>query len=196
MRRLLSAAVRFKRVVHTRPVRFWVTEFSWDSSPPDPRGVPSRLHARWVAEALYRMWRAGVSLVTWFQLRDEASDGRPDGQVFQSGLYSRCADGPGCDRPKLSLAAFRFPFVAFRRGRKVSVWGRTPAGRAGRVTVEQSVGRRWRRLARVRTNRDGIFSRRLRTAGRGRLRARLGGGAAAVPFSLVRPPDRQVNPFG
>ena len=39
-------------------VRFWVTEFSWDSNPPDPNGVPIDLHARWVAEGLYRMWRA------------------------------------------------------------------------------------------------------------------------------------------
>ena len=51
-------------------LRFWVTEFSWDTNKPDPNGVPLGLHARWTAEALYRMWRAGVSLVTWFTLRD------------------------------------------------------------------------------------------------------------------------------
>ena len=48
-----------------------MTEFSWDSNPPDPKGVPAVLEGRWVAEALYRMWSAGVSLVTWFTLRDQ-----------------------------------------------------------------------------------------------------------------------------
>ena len=68
-----------------RPPQFWVTEFSWDSKPPDPHGVPLALHARWVAEALYRMWQNGVSLVTWFRCatsRSATSD-------FQSGLYFR-----------------------------------------------------------------------------------------------------------
>ena len=43
------------------PPLFWVTEFNWDTKPPDPKGVPQRLHARWVSEVLFRMWRAGVS---------------------------------------------------------------------------------------------------------------------------------------
>ena len=42
-----------------RPVSFWVTEFAWDTSPPDPKGSLSELHGRWVAEALYRMWDQG-----------------------------------------------------------------------------------------------------------------------------------------
>lgn len=197
MRRLLAGAVRAKHVISAHKVRFWVTEFSWDSNPPDPNGVPSRLHARWVAEALYRMWRAGVSLVTWFQFRDDAARGRPDNQVFQSGLYSRCNAGLSCDRPKPALKAFRFPFVAFRAGRRVSFWGRTPGGRRGKVIVEQSSGRRWRRVASIGSNRYGIFARRVRTSRHGALRAHLArGNARSLPFSLKRPPDRQVNPFG
>ena len=39
-RSVLNAAVRARHVVSTHPVQFWVTEFSWDSKPPDPRGVP------------------------------------------------------------------------------------------------------------------------------------------------------------
>ena len=71
MKRLLDAAVRAHHVVSKQKVRFWVTEFAWDSQPADPKGVPARLNARWVSEALYRMWLNGVSLVTWIQLRDE-----------------------------------------------------------------------------------------------------------------------------
>jgi hypothetical protein len=197
MRRLLSGAVHARHVISHRRVRFWVTEFSWDSNPPDPNGVPTRLHARWVAEALYRMWRAGVSLVTWFQFRDDAARGRPDGQVFQSGLYSRCNAGLSCDRPKPALKAFRFPFVAFRAGRRISFWGRTPGGTRAKVIVEQSSGRRWRRVASVSSNRYGIFARQIRTSRHGALRAHLTrGNARSLPFSLKRPPDRRVNPFG
>ena len=77
MRRLLDAAVRAGTLKSRGPVRFWVTEFAWDTSPPDPKGVPEELHARWVAEALYRMWAQGVSLVTWFLIRDQSWARRP-----------------------------------------------------------------------------------------------------------------------
>jgi hypothetical protein len=196
MRTLLRAAIRAGHVVSSYKVRFWVTEFSWDTNPPDPGGVPLALHARWVSEALFRMWKAGVSLVTWFKLRDDAANGRPHSDSFESGLYFRCQT-LSCDRPKPALQAFRFPFVAFRNGRRVYFWGRTPSGKRGRVIVEQAVGKRWKRLAQMRTDRYGIFSRRVRTSRKGRLRARLaGGGTQARPFSLRRPPDLPVNPFG
>lgn len=195
---LLRAAVRFHRVVHSaRHVRFWVTEFSWDTSPPDPHGVPQRLHARWVAEGLYRMWRAGVSLVTWFQLRDDPMGGRSGSSSFQSGLYNRCDGGMACDTPKPALRAFEFPFVAFRSGTHARVWGRLPPTIRGRVVVEQRVHTRWKRIGLLRSNRNGIFRGRLRLSGRGPLRARPErSGPTARPFSLVRPPDRRVNPFG
>ena len=196
MRRVLAAGVRRGRVISAGPVRFWVTEFGWDSRPPDPHGVPARLHARWVAEALYRMWRAGVTLVAWFQLRDDARGGQPYSRSAQSGLYIRCAAGPACDRPKPALAAFRFPFVAFRAGARVAVWGRSPDANA-LVDVEQRWGGAWRTVARLRSNGHGIFVRRLRSTRRGPLRARVvAGGAHALPFSLSRPRDRTVNPFG
>jgi len=48
-----------------------------------------REHARWVSEALYRMWQDGVSLVVWFQLRDNPKGTFTWGQTYQSGLYFR-----------------------------------------------------------------------------------------------------------
>ncbi len=174
-------------------MRFWVTEFGWDTAPADPKGVPLGLHARWVSEALYRSWSAGVSLFVWYRLRDG-----PIGGAVQSGLWLRCATGIACDQPKrASLQAFRFPFVAFRSGKRVRVWGRTPAGLRGRVTIERSVRGRYRRLRRLRADRTGIFKARFRGPRKGHLRARIGRrGEVSVPFSLKRPPDRPVNPFG
>jgi hypothetical protein len=191
MHRLLEAAVRSGHVISKQRVRFWVTEFSWDSNPPDPGGVPSQLLGRWVAEALYRMWNSGVSLVTWFTLRDQPFSQGP----YQSGLYRWRGPKLENDRPKPALTAFRFPFVAFRNGNRVFTWGRTPAGKPARVVVEQASRGEWKRLVQVRTDRYGIFSRVVRTASAGRLRSRMGRDAS-LPFSLSRPRDFFVAPFG
>lgn len=193
--RLVRAAQRAGRIKARRAVRMWVTEFSWDSSPPDPYGVPSRLLTRWVAEALHELYDDGIELVTWFQIRDAVA---PPQGVFQSGLYLRCAGGLACDRPKPMLAGFRFPLTAYRRAGRVSVWGRTPGGRAGIVAVQQRRGRRWLQIARLRADRNGIFQRsRVRPKGTGDIRARLLRSTHTSPaFSLRRVPDRAVNPFG
>jgi hypothetical protein len=197
MQKLLRAAVAARHVVSTRSVDFWVTEFGWDTKPPDCCAVPLALHARWVAEALYRMWLDGVTLVAWYSLRDEASGRRPDEQTVQSGLYFRGAT-IGQDRAKPSLNAFRFPFVAFRVKHGLLVWGRTPWGKVGTVVIEQSSKQGWNLLVRLRTNRDGIFSRTIPSVSTGVwVRARLVGNRVnSEPFSLHVPPDLFVNPFG
>lgn len=195
MRRVLQAGVKSGKVISEAPVRFWVTEWSWDTNPPDDTAVPLKLHKRWVAESLYRMWKNGVSLGTWFRLRDDVNPTVPNAGLYQSGLYFTCAGGLSCDKPKPSLEAFRFPFVAFRQGGSVLIWGRLPWSKRGTANVEQKVGGRWRRLARMRTNKYGIFTKKIKTGAKGDFRARLGR-EASVPFSLKVPPDMLVNPFG
>jgi hypothetical protein len=191
MGKLLRAAVSQGRVISSGPVGFWVSEFGWDTSPPDRHGVPMRLHARWVSEALYRMWSAGVSLASWFFLRD----GTGDDSRFQSGLYFRCATGIGCDRAKLSLESFRFPFVAFREGGRVRYWARTPGGARGTVVIERSRRGGWKRVARRPTDGYGILAGQLRGIRRGNLRARLASGShMSLPFSLKRPKDFPISP--
>ena len=195
MKTLLDAAVRAKHVDTRRHVQFWVTEFSWDTSPPDPNGVPARLHARWVSEALYRMWKSGVSLVTWLQLRD----GPYPGDDYQSGLFYRGAKGISSDRPKPALRAFRFPFVAFaqRNTKTITYWGRTPASARATVVIERTEGGGgWRRVGVARAGSFGIFRGSIRSRGlTGYLRARIGN-EMSQPFSLAVPPDRPVTPFG
>jgi hypothetical protein len=187
MRALLTAAKRAGTIISARAPEFWVTEFSWDSNPPDPKGVPSALHARWVAEALYRMWQAGVSAVIWFRLQDDPLPETP----YQSGFFT--AGG----QAKHSLEAFRFPFVAFRAGGRVSVWGRTPSGKSGSVIVERRAGNRWISVARLRADRYGIFSRRVSAPATSALRARhISPPEVSIPFSLTVPPGRPATPFG
>ncbi len=166
-----------------------MTEFSWDTKPPDPRGVPVKLHARWVSEALYRMWRAGVSTVIWFRLQDDPLRLSP----YQSGFFATNGQA------KYSLVAFRFPFVAFEQESGVSIWGRTPFGKSGSVIVERKTGNSWIRAARLRADRYGIFSAQLAAPPRGTtaFRARLASDAElSIPFSLTVPPPRPVAPFG
>jgi hypothetical protein len=195
MRRVLNAGIKTGHVISRAPVQFWALEFSWDTKAPDPKGVPMTLATRWVAEALYRMWLNGVSVVTWFQLRDQPAAT----SFYQSGLYFNRGTDLRNDRPKPILQAFRFPFVAFPSRGRVLVWGRTPSGKPAKVLVEQkSAGSGWRKLGLVQTNQYGIFQQRLAGAATGSVRARIVGphAAAAVPFSLARVPDRFFNPFG
>lgn len=191
MRRALMAAYRLGRIQSNGPVKFWITEWNWDSNRPDPKAVPMKFHARWTSEAIYRMWKAGVSLAVWTQLRDY-----PFTWLYQGGLYSWGGSGGARDRAKLSLRAFRFPFVAFRRASTVSVWGRTPLGLRRSVLLQRKTpSGRWRTVAIVRANGYGVFSKRFRTSmsGYSHMRAKLFTRRdTSVPFALTRP--RWVEP--
>ena len=158
--------------------------------------MPLKLHARWVAEAQYRMWQSGVTHVAWFQLRDGYAPDQPKSREYTSGLYFRCAEGLHCDKPKPALTAFRFPFVAYRKTEeRIRFWGRTPAGEPGTVVIQQRRGGRWREVREMDTNEHGLFKGRVRTDKRGKLRA-VGLDDKSQPFSLKVPPERTVNPFG
>jgi hypothetical protein len=209
MRKTLVAGITAGHVVSSHDIQFWVTEFSWDSNPPDPGGLKPALGARWTAEALYRMWSAGVTMVTWFLVTDQ-----PMNAYFaQSGLYLRGTPSPQADTPKSILRSFRFPFVAYQIGApkagsnraaayrnsgfRVLVWGRVPSGARDRALVEQLRGGIWRPVATLTTNTYGIFGRKLYVPSRGVLRARaLGEGYLSHSFSLGRPKDHFVSPFG
>jgi hypothetical protein len=185
VRRLLNAAGRSRHVVSRAGARLWVTEFSWDSKPPDPQGVPLTLEAHWIAQGLYQMWKSGVSLVTWFLLTDLL---RPS--PFQSGLFFASGN------PKPALQAYRFPLVAFRRNSGVYVWGRTPNSQSADVAVQLS-GKGWRRIARVRAGAGGIFSTHVRVRARASDSVRaVVAGSPSLSFPLKRPGDMFVNPFG
>jgi hypothetical protein len=164
LNRLLRAAARRRSLAPRGTKQLWVTEVSWDSSPPDPRGVPARRHARWLAEAFYLFWKVGVDGVLWFQIRDAAPSPSYGGS-YQSGIYLR--DG----RPKPAQQAFRFPFVVDRAARRI--WGRAP--QSGVVTIERKSGSTWRAVVTARTSTSRVFFIR-RSVVRGTvLRARVGG---------------------
>jgi hypothetical protein len=166
LRRPLLRATATGRVLPRKRKLVWVTEVSWDGSPPDPDGVPEARRARWLQDALYLLYSEGVTSVTWYLARDQAPD--PSyATTYQSGLYFRNG------RPKLSERAFRFPFVLSKRsGGRWLAWGRAPE--AGQVVVERKTGKRWVTVTRLNAKRHAVFSRTVRLRRGASVRARLG----------------------
>ena len=189
MRQVLNAAIKANHVVSGHKVRLWVTEFSWDSKPPDRKGVPIALETRWVSQMLYQMWSSGVSLVTWFILRDQPMST----SYFQSGLYYAGPHGISTDKAKPILRAFRFPFVALPRTANgkttVLLWGRTPTSKAGKVIIERKSSSKWKRVKMLKANRYGIFKISIsKPANTVYFRARLANGSdQSAEFSLTAP---------
>jgi hypothetical protein len=170
LKRPLRVAIRAGNVLPRRRKPLWATEISWDTKPPDPTGVPVNVEARYVAGALYTLWRQGVTVVTWYLLRDEAP-GPGYGKTIQSGLYYRGSSVPN-DRRKPAFRTFRFPFVAYTRRGVAQAWGLAP--HHGRVTIQVLRHGHWRRLRTLRTRPGRMFFRPLRVSAGRRLRARQG----------------------
>jgi hypothetical protein len=200
MRAVLNAAIRTGHVVSTQRIGFWVTEFSWDTKPPDPKGVPAALEARWVSEALYRAWSNGVSLFVWNEIRDQPFPS----SYYQWGLYYYSPAGIASDRPKLALRSFRFPFVALPQSKKkkkktVYLWGRTPTSTKATVLIERKAKGKWKRVISLKSNRYGIFKTSIKPPTKTTtLRARLADHSdVSNPFALKAPTQNWSNcPFG
>ena len=161
---LLDRAARLRRIPRRRPI--YITEFGFQSSPPNRRakGLPLHRHAAAINEA-ERLFHADrrIRSVAQYELFDP-----PTTDVFNTGLL--LADG----RPKSARDAYRMPLVVTRLDRdRVEIWGQArPA--TGRVRVEVRVlgGAGGRVSWRPRTNLSGYFSFRVRRPRAARLRYR------------------------
>jgi len=169
--RPMQVALRAGYVRPNRPKPVWATEISWDTSPPDPDGLPAKVVAKYTEGALYTLWRQGVSVVTWWLMRDEP-EGQGWGYTLQAGVYFRGAT-IAQDRRKPGFYTFRFPFTAYTRRGVAQVWGLAP--RSGTVQIQRARGGRWRTIARLRTRPGRIFFRPMRLPRGAPLRARQGG---------------------
>ena len=197
---LLKAADKAGRIQgQFKRTPLWITEFSWDSNPPDPGGLSMKILTQWTAEAMHAAWAAGVTHFFWYSLRDEPSlPNVPASMTVQSGLYFR-ADSIQNDQPKEVLGTFSYPFVAFAKKDGLEFWGRTPASSGGRVTIEALSGGKWRKVGVATASSQGIFSGMLKSSyggnKRGSVRA-MYSGRASVPFPMKRVGDFRHPPFG
>ncbi len=201
LKSLLVAADKAKRIKGAyKHTPLWVTEFSWDTKPPDPGGLQMEIASRWTSEALYEAWRAGVSSFFWFSLHDDQRDmySAPYSATLESGLYFRGATLEQ-DQPKEIFHAFRFPFVAYPRKKGLFVWGRTPTSGPGKVRIEAWTGQGWRKLMTVKADRNGVFTASSRSRyGQDRegLVRGVYAGDSALPFAMRGYPDHKQPPFG
>ena len=110
------------------PRRIWLTEYGYETNPPDPNGVSWAAQARYVAEAAERAAAAPyVDLLVHFMLQDEA---RPNG--WQSGLIASTGF------PKPAFNSFMLPIaVTARTGRRTTIWGQVRPGVGPRPYVLQ-----------------------------------------------------------
>jgi hypothetical protein len=164
--RVLRKAEMAKTIVPREQRPLWVTEFWYDTNPPDPRGVPLLTQARWYEQDLYSFWQQGADVAITLQVRD-APEGRSYAISNQSGLYF--LDGS----PKPSQKAFRFPLVAHREGPfEVGIWGMAP--RRGTVSIQAWRAGAWKTLGTVKAAPGKPFTTEVRLLRFAKLRARIG----------------------
>jgi hypothetical protein len=164
----LRRAERLHTIGGARHHQVWVTEVSWDSSPPNPRGVPIATQARWLEQTFHLLWQEGVSTVLWYLMVDRPEHfafGGDEGEA--AGVYFLAGT------PKPSATAFRFPFLADSAGRSSALaWGKAPG--QGVLTIELHAPAGWRALRRLTPGPSGVFQLRLPAHRGALLRARQG----------------------
>ena len=101
--RVLHAAERVGHVLPAGPKQLWVTEISWDSSPPDPGGVPIA-RAGALARASPCTYSGDRAWIPCSGCRSSTAPPIPNyGSTYQAGLYyldgTRQAGGPGVPLP-------------------------------------------------------------------------------------------------
>ena len=108
------------------PKRIWLTEYGYETNPPDPNGVSWAAQSQYLAQAALRVAAAPyVDLLVQFMIQDEV---RTNG--WQSGLIS--SEG----LPKPSFNSFMLPIVvAARAGLHTTIWGQVRPG-VGRRTYQ------------------------------------------------------------
>jgi hypothetical protein len=197
--RLLAQARRARTALPEAAKPLWVTELNWESAPQSPQGVPPALQARWVSRALHRLWVAGVGLVEWEFLIDPYDGVRaatPRGGTIRydrpAGLYSAGIGGdPASARPKPFLRGFTLPFDPLRLDRRrVRVWALLMGPGRPVVLERAGAGGRWRAVARLRADGDGVLNALVALAGGARLRlcsGSLQSAPATVPAVATAP---------
>lgn len=134
------------------PKRIWLTEYGYQTNPPDGvLGVSTATQAAYLSSAARRAYSApAVDMLINFLVLDD----RPLGG-WQSGLFR--VDGVA----KPAYSAFRLPLTqASRSGLRTDVWGQVrPRSGRQRYRLQQSRGGRWHWIGATRwTSARGFFS--------------------------------------
>jgi hypothetical protein len=169
LHRLLSTAARRGRIGGGKGI--WVTEFGFQTKPPDPFGVSPTNQARYMNESdrLFFSDRR-VKAVAQYELTDV-----PQRNQFNTGLRFVRSQG-GAQKP--SYAAYRVPIVVTRRSSgSVEVYGQArPArliGGTTQVAIQMRIGGVFTTVRQAGTNSRGIFRVNVSRSGAAAARWRL-----------------------
>jgi hypothetical protein len=131
--------------------RVWLTEYAYQTNPPDVFGVSYAKQALYIGESARRVYAAPkVDLLIHYLYRDE-----PELARWQSGLET--IDG----RVKPARAAMMLPLAQIsRHGSRAGLWGQVRPGTGPqRYVLQQLVSGRWMAVGGTRpTNAQGYFS--------------------------------------
>lgn len=148
----------------------WVTEFGYDSKPPNPQAVSTATQAKWLEEGFYVFWREGVSTALWYLVRDQTP---PYDVNYFSGVYFRNGT------PKPSFTAYRFPFVIMATtGQAAQAWGIAPVGGTVEVQVRSSHG--WKTVRVLHAGAGRVFDFTSSALAHGQYRATVSGQSSLV----------------
>ena len=166
---IVRAAARAGTLLPHNPKPLWVTEFSYESNPPNRQAESAITQARWLEESLYVFWRQGVSAVLWYLVRDQPP---PYNINYASGVYFHNG------RPKPALTAYRFPLVVMGDGKHLQIWGIAPG--SGSIRVEHRTGARWQVVASFHRQAGQVFDGLISAGATGDYRALLGRSSSLV----------------
>jgi hypothetical protein len=115
--------------------RIWLTEYAYQTNPPDVFGVSPDLQARYVSEAARRVYQAPkVDMLIHYLYRDE-----PELARWQSGLETE----DGLAKPALSATMLPLTQVA-RRASTTTLWGQVrPGDGRQQYVLQRWTGGRW-----------------------------------------------------
>ncbi len=168
---VVKAALAAHTVLPRRHKPLWVTEFGYDSNPPNrtPGTVSTATQARWLEQGLYVFWHEGASVAMWYLVRDQTP---PYSVNYFSGVFFRNG------RPKPSYRAYRFPFVVMPDGKVAQAWGIAPG--TGTVRVQFGTAHGWRTIRAFRCAAGAVFDFTSASLAHGHYRATLAGDASLV----------------
>ena len=179
----------FRRYGVQRKLPLYLTEYGYQTVPPDSVGVSLKRQAQYLNQSEYIAWRNGrVRTLSQFLLVD---DDLAVPASFQSGLLFR---GDRAEKP--SLAAYRIPIwlprPRIRRGSRVRVWGLLRAAANGvpataTIDYRRAGSKRWRTIRTVTTtNRRNYLWTTAKVRRSGHLRLSVEGQTSRAAYVRVR----------
>ncbi len=123
--KVLDQASRARRLSSTARTHIWLTEFGFQSNPPNPGPISLKEQAAFINWSEWKGFTSGrVRSYGQYELVD------PGAATFNTGLYLQTL------KAKPSLTAYRTPLFVVKSGRSVKVFGGARPGGKHRIAIQ------------------------------------------------------------